>query len=326
LDPMCCRFVFVLWVLFATGALRAGAATQLKSSPAPAVRKIKLEPESITLEDGRDTRKVLVFGETDAKARIDLTSGAVLKSDSPNIEIDSEGYIHGRSKGQASVTIFAAGREARLLVKVESAAVPEVRFVRDIEPLLSKAGCNAGTCHGSAKGKNGFKLSLRGYDPDFDYQALVNDLSGRRINRVKVEESLMLLKPLAEVPHEGRQAIKPGSREYEVLRQWIAQGAKFEDPATARADRVEILPAEVNLTLPGVAQQILVLAHYPDGKTRDVTREAVVTSNNPDVTGITNGVVTAIRRGEAAILVRYEGNYATREVTVMGDRTGYKWA
>ena len=85
-----------------------------------------------------------------------------------------------------------------------------MRFVRDIMPVMSKAGCNAGTCHGSAKGKNGFKLSLRGYDPDFDYQALVKDLSGRRFNRVNVEESLMLLKPTAEVPHEGRQAIKPG--------------------------------------------------------------------------------------------------------------------
>src|SRR5262249_30162792 len=141
-----------------------------------------------------------------------------------------------------------------------------------------------------------------------------------------VEESLMLLKPTAEVPHEGRQAIKPGSREYEILREWIAQGARFEDPGAARANRVEILPAEVELALPGITQQILVIAHYADGQTRDVTREAVITSNNSDVAGITNGVVTAVRRGEAAVLVRYEGNYATREVTVMGDRTGYKWA
>ena len=290
------------------------------------VRKLKLEPNQVTLQDGRDTRKVLVYGETEPKTWIDLTSVAVLTLDSPCVEIDSQGYLHARNKGQASVTVSAAGKQAKFSVKVEDAAMPEVRFVRDIEPILSKVGCNAGTCHGSAKGKNGFKLSLRGYDPDYDYQALVNDLSGRRINRVAVEESLMLLKPTAEVPHEGRQAIKPGSRDYEILRQWIAEGAKFEDPATARANRVEILPAEINLTLPGATQQILVIAHYPDGTTRDVTGEAVITSNNSDVAGITNGLVNAVRRGEAAILVRYEGNYATREVTVMGDRTGYKWA
>ena len=101
---------------------------------------------------------------------------------------------------------------------VEDATAPPVRFVREVMPVLSKAGCNQGTCHGSAKGKNGFKLSLRGYDPDFDYQALINDISGRRFNRVNVDESLMLLKPLADVPHEGRQAIKPGSREHQLLR------------------------------------------------------------------------------------------------------------
>src|SRR5205085_6261036 len=178
-----------------------------------------------------------------------------------------------KKQGKAVVTVSLGALKTSFPVTVEDGVLPEIHFVRDVQPILSKLGCNAGTCHGSAKGKNGFKLSLRGYDPEFDYQALVNDLSGRRINRVKVEESLMMLKPLAEVTHEGRQAIKPGSHEYEMLRQWISEGAKFEDPATARANRVEILPAEVNLTLPGVTQQILVLAHYPDGKTRDVTRE-----------------------------------------------------
>src|SRR6266850_5700258 len=329
------RFVIICTIVVAlSGALALAAdATasspspgQAKSPPLPAVRKIRLEPPQITLQDGRDTRRVLVLGETDSKGTVDLTARAVFKSDSPVIEIDAQGYMKARTNGQATITVAAVGKQAKLLVREESGAIAPVGFVRDVMPILSKVGCNAGTCHGSAKGKNGFKLSLRGYDPEFDYQALVNDLSGRRINRVAVDESLMLLKPTAEVPHEGRQAIKPGSHEYAILRQWIAEGAKFEDPASTRAKSVEVLPAEVNLNLPGATQQILVIAHYPNGQTRDVTREAVMTSNNPDVTGITNGVVTAIRRGEAAILVRYEGNYATREVTVMGDRTGYKWA
>src|SRR6266567_4825084 len=236
---MRCRPLCVLLALLLPGACAAVAADKAAPSKAPAqlkstqpsdIRRISLEPASLTLQDGRDARKVLVFGETDAKGRFDLTSLAVLKTDSPDIEIDSQGYIHARSKGPASVTVSAAGLLAKLPVTVQSAAVPEVRFVRDIEPLLSKAGCNAGTCHGSAKGKNGFKLSLRGYDPDFDYQALVNDLSGRRIDRVAVEESLMLLKPLAEVPHEGRQAIKPGSREHKLVRQWILEGVHPEAP------------------------------------------------------------------------------------------------
>ncbi len=327
--------LFYLSVLLMAAGPRTAPAGELVSTkadpqPKPPVQTIvhglRLEPESITLQNGRDARKILVSGETEAKTRVDLTSLALLKSDSTNIEIDAQGYIHARHPGEATVLVSAADSEAKLSVKIENAELPPIRFVRDVEPILSKTGCNAGTCHGSAKGKNGFKLSLRGYDPEFDYQALVNDLSGRRINHVAPDESLMLLKPTAEVPHEGRQPVKPGSREYAILRQWIAEGAKFEDPATARANRVEILPVAVELSMPGMTQQILVIAHYPDGKSRDVTREAVVTSNNPDVTGITNGLVTAIRRGEAAILVRYEGNYATREVTVMGDRAGYEWA
>ena len=145
--------------------------------------------------------------------------------------------------------ISAGGLETKLPVTVEDATAHPLRFVRDVEPVISKAGCNAGTCHGSAKGKNGFKLSLRGYDPEFDYQALINDLSGRRFNRVNVDDSLMLLKPTAEVPHEGRQAIKPGSREYQTLRQWIAEGAKYEDPKIGRANKIDILPAEVEMEL-----------------------------------------------------------------------------
>src|SRR5688572_17645693 len=203
-------------------------------APIPAIKSLHIEPASLTLKNGRDERRVLVMGKTDAGQLIDLTSTAMLKSETPAIEVGADRYIHAKTKGEGVIKVSAAGKEAKLPVKVEDAAMPPVRFVRDIEPLLSKVGCNAGTCHGSAKGKNGFKLSLRGYDPEFDYQALINDLSGRRFNRVNVDESLMLSKPTGEVPHEGRQVIKPKSREYNLIRAWIAEGASYEEPAAAR--------------------------------------------------------------------------------------------
>ena len=299
---------------------------EVKAPPLPPIRSLKLEPATIRLEDGRDSRKILVWGEIENSGKIDLTTQASFKSDSPNVEIDAEGFIHAKQKGEATVAVFAGGKQTSLNVVVESANMPEVRFVRDIEPMLSKVGCNAGTCHGSAKGKNGFKLSLRGYDPEFDYQALINDLSGRRFNRVDVDQSLMLLKPLAEIPHEGRQAITPGSRYHQMLRQWIADGAKYEDPGENRAKKLIVLPSEVEIDLPGRTQQILVIAEYPDGTTRDVTREVVFASNNKDVADVKNSVVTSIRRGEAAMLIRYEGLYAAKEVTVMGDRSGWAWS
>jgi hypothetical protein len=294
--------------------------------PLPTIRTLKLEPAELTIKDGRDYRRVVVLGRTESGQSVDLTSQASFKTASACVEVDAQGYFHAKTKGSCEVVVAAAGKEIKLPVTVEDAAVPPVRFVRDIMPVLAKAGCNAGTCHGSAKGKNGFKLSLRGYDPDFDYAALVNDLSGRRFNRVNVDDSLMLLKPLGEVPHEGRQAIKPGSREHQLLRQWILEGVKAEESAGARAKSIEILPREAEMDLAGRSQQFLVVARYADGSTRDVTRDAHFSVSNTEVTDVNKeGLVKGLRRGEAALLVRYEGIYGTALLTIMGDRSGYQW-
>jgi hypothetical protein len=310
------------WAVEAGGSNKSAVPAK---PPLPPIRSLKLEPAALTLEDGRDERRVLVWGETASGQRHDLTGDAVLKSESANIEIDPSGYIRPKNAGTAEVTVSFGSAKTKLPVTVKDATVSEVRFVRDVEPVMSKLGCNAGTCHGAAKGKNGFRLSLRGYDPEFDYQALINDLSGRRFNRVNVDESLMLLKPTAEVPHEGRQPLKPGSREYHIVRQWIAGGTHFDDPVAGRAVSIEVLPAQVDLDLPGRTQHLLVHAHYADGSSREVTRDAILSSNNDEVALVKESVVSAVRRGEAAVMVRYEGCYATKLVTVMGDRTGYKW-
>src|ERR1043166_1022646 len=320
---------FVMVLGCALSAFCAGSTAGTNAAPAwqpPTIQALKLEPDSLALQDGRDERRVLVWGKAEGGKLVDLTSRARLETKSTNIEIDATGYIRATAKGNAEVTVKAGGQTAKLNVTIQDATVPRVRFVRDIEPLMSKVGCNAGTCHGSAKGKNGFKLSLRGYDPDFDYQALINDLSGRRFDRVAVDQSLMLLKPTAEVPHEGRQVLKPGSKEYQLLRQWIVEGVEPEKSEVGRAKKLEGIPADVALDMPGQDQQMLVLAHYPDGAVRDVTRQAVFSSNNGDVAEVKDGLVHAVRRGEAAILIRYEGLYAANQVTVMGDRSGFQWA
>lgn len=295
--------------------------------PLPNIKALRLEPASLTLSHSRDARKVLVIGErADGGGVIDLTGEAKLTADSSGLVVESDGYVTGKAIGASSVTVAVAGHTATLPVQVTSVENRAVGFVRDIEPVLSKTGCTQGTCHGSAKGKNGFKLSLRGYDPEYDYQSLIDDLSGRRFNRADVDESLMLLKPLGDIPHEGRQAIKPGSRYHEVLRQWITEGARFEDIASNRPLKLEIFPKEVEIDLPGRVQQFLVVATYPDGSTRDVTREAVLSSNNEEIALVKEGTLTALRRGEMGVLVRYEGLYSSRDVVIMGDRTGYQFA
>src|SRR5262249_16688578 len=146
-------------LLMGAGVLRSAEHSSTNAPvsppPLPSIRALKLEPDLLTLKDGRDERRVLVWGKTDSDKWIDLTSGAVFKPDSGEVEIDAQGYIRPKAKGEGQVLVTAAGQTARLPVTVEYAGMPPVRFVRDIEPLISKAGCNAGTCHGSAKGKNG---------------------------------------------------------------------------------------------------------------------------------------------------------------------------
>ena len=107
-------------------------------------------------------------------------------------------------------------------------------YLKDVAPILNKAGCTSGPCHGAAKGKNGFKLSLRGYDPQFDYEALLYDLSGRRFNRAEPGKSLMLAKPTQEIPHGGGQRFEQTSTYYKTIFNWIAQGVPFGDPLKER--------------------------------------------------------------------------------------------
>ena len=128
----------------------------------------------------------------------------MVKPAAPIVRVDKDGYVQPVKAGATRLTVSAAGQTASVPVTVKSVASPPVSFVRDVMPILSKAGCNAGTCHGSAKGKNGFKLSLRGYDPDYDHHALIDDIEARRFNRTDPAQSLMLLKPIGEVPHQGR--------------------------------------------------------------------------------------------------------------------------
>lgn len=297
-----------------------------KKPPIPPIVALKVQPASLTLLDARDARSVLVTGQSKAGYSVDLSPIAKLKPGSGLIRVDSEGYIVPVKAGKTTLIISAAGKQVTIPVTVQSAAAPPVSFVREVMPVMSKVGCNMGTCHGSAKGKNGFKLSLRGYDPDYDYHALIDDVSGRRFNRSDPAQSLMLLKPTGAVPHKGGVLFAAGSPYYNLLKRWIAEGARTDTEKVKRVSRLEVLPAVPNVTLPGMTQKMLVIAHYPDGTTRDVTREAVLTSSLPEVATIgSDGAISAVRRGEAACLVRYEGTYAANNITVLGDRTGYTW-
>ncbi|MCA9035539.1 MAG: DUF1553 domain-containing protein [Planctomycetaceae bacterium] len=288
-------------------------------------KSIEVYPERLELSSIRDARRLLVTGVTEDGQRIDLTLKSMFRVEGDCCQLDGDGYINPSSAGEGSIVVEVAGIQAVVPVKVASAEPVAVDFIREVNPVLGKAGCNQGTCHGSQSGKNGFKLSLRGYDALYDYRALVDDISGRRFNRSVPNQSLMLLKPTQGVPHEGGFLFDEQSRYYKLIEQWIAEGCQFNEQA-ARVTGIVVYPPTPLLQSSGDEQQLSVIATYADGTSRDVTRDAVFETSNFEVATVSkSGLVRAVRRGEAAALVRYEGHYAAAPVAILGNRDGYEW-
>ena len=239
------------------------------------------------------------------------------------------GQLRPTADGTGELKVSVGGQTATVPVSVKDfASTAPVSFTRDVQPALSKLGCNAGTCHGAAQGKNGFKLSLRGYDPIYDHRALTDDLEGRRFNRADPDRSLMLLKPAGGVPHAGGVVWTPTTQVYKIVKRWISEGVKADpghDPIKVKS--LAVSPANVDRRHRiGQKQQFRVTATYADGSTRDVTAEAFLDSSNTEVATVDKGgLLTSLRRGEATVLVRYDGSYAAAGVVVMGDRTGFEW-
>jgi hypothetical protein len=192
-----------------------------------------------------------------------------------------------------------------------------IDFARDVVPLLTRHGCNSGGCHGKASGQNGFKLSLLGFDTDFDYRALVNEARGRRLFPSSPEQSLLLTKAAATVPHGGGRRMARGSEAYALLLGWIQQGAKPADPTSPALRSLEVLPA-ARVMARNSAQAMTVVAHYADGSVRDVTRKAQYQSNETPIAAVDDdGVVrTMDLAGEAAVMARFGGLVGVFRATV----------
>ncbi len=293
--------------------------------PGAKLVKIEAQPASIALTTPFQYAQVVLTGVLDTGERIDVTRMADVEKPA-NVKVSQSVLVRPAADGDGVLKFTLAGQAAAIPVKVTGLKDKyEVSFIRDVMPTMSRVGCNAGTCHGSANGKNGFKLSLRGYDPVLDHRSLTDDLEGRRFNRAAPDTSLMLLKPSGEVPHVGGALMQPGEPYYELLRLWIAQGVKL-DGNSPRVAKLEVFPKSSVIPLPQMKQQMAVYATFTDGKVRDVTAEAFLDSSNNEVALVSRqGTATAIRRGEATVLARYEGAYAASGIVVMGDRTGYGW-
>lgn len=200
-----------------------------------------------------------------------------------------------------------------------------VSFRNDVMAVLAKAGCSAGNCHGNKYGKGGFKISLRGQDPDLDYLALTRDQFGRRVNAMDTQQSLILLKPTTQIAHEGGLRFKQGSEEYEILRRWIADGMK-DDLATApKLEKLEVTPVEQVLVEPVDQVQLRAQAYFSDGSRRNVTTLTVYEPVNTVATVSHDGKARREMFGETAVLVRFLNQQVAARVAFVPARPGFVW-
>lgn len=319
--------IFACWGLaLAPLAARADEAARQRLPAGTVVESLDVTPAQITLDGPQAYAQVLVTAQVASGDRIDVTRMVEAALSDDLAEASTTLLVRPKRDGQGQIKLSLGDKsiDVPLVVSGQGGAF-EPSFVRHVMPAMSKLGCNSGTCHGSLNGKNGFKLSLRGYDPVTDHRALTDDISGRRINRAAPDQSLMLLKPSGIIPHEGGVLTQPDQPYYELIRGWIAQGMKL-DLDSPRVASIELFPKNPIVPMPGMSQQMRVLATYSDGAVRDVTLEAFIESGNTEVAEPDKlGLVSVIRRGEAPVLARYEGAYTATTITVMGDRSGYEW-
>jgi Protein of unknown function (DUF1553)/Protein of unknown function (DUF1549) len=289
------------------------------------VTKLDVRPTRVALDGPFAYSQLLVTATLDNGETMDATRIAQFAFKREVFSVVN-GLIRPVGDGNDDITVSLGGQTVKASASVVGFKQDTpVSFVTDVQPVLGKLGCNAGTCHGAQSGKNGFKLSLRGYDSIYDFRALTDDLEGRRFNRAAPERSLMLMKPAGAVPHQGGVVMQAGDPNYEMLRRWIAQGLKLDLDAT-RVKSLEIFPRNPTVSRLGQKQQFQVLATYGDGRVRDVTAETFIASSNTEVSTVdSSGLMTAVRRGESTMLARYEGNYAASTAVVMGDRSGFAW-
>lgn len=287
---------------------------------------LEVQPAQLRFSSRNDYAQLLVTARLDSGDTADVTRMAKFAVKPLLAEVSARGILRPLTNGNGKLTISFSGKTTEVPLAIGGMTHPyRADFVRDVSPVLSHLGCNAGTCHGAKEGKNGFKLSLRGYDPETDVRSLTDDLASRRVNFASPDESLMLLKAVAEVPHEGGRRTTVDAKYYQIIRQWIASGATL-DRKSARVTSIQLAPENPVVQRIGARQQMRVVAKYADGSTRDVTTEAFIESGNTDVAAAESaGLLLTLRRGEAPVLARYEGNYAATTLTVMGDRTGFVW-
>lgn len=312
---VCQSLVFTMSLVTASICL-ADAGTQLK-----------IFPSEISLRGVDDRQTIAVQLVNDQGITRDVSTVVVVKAvDGKVVEIDGQ-TLKPKADGQTKLLVELGQHMAEVSVTVKDATVSrDVSFRLDVMPIFMKSGCNSGSCHGAARGKDGFMLSLFGYDPAGDYYRLTRQMVGRRVDLAVPEQSLVLQKATHAVNHTGGQLFTEESDEYRTLRRWIEAGAPDDNGNTPEPIGLELLPAKTVFAGKDQTQKTVVTARYSDGSVRDVTKLALFMTNNDSVVSIDkDGIAKGNHRGGAFVFARFNKFTVGSEVLVLPTDDNFVW-
>ena len=290
------------------------------NTPLPQPARLEVLPTEITIRGGHNVQRLIVIGQAkNDAAMVDYSRIAKYRSSNPAVAtVSDDGLVTPVGNGSAEIITTHVGQQSASRVTVEGiGSEPPISFRSQVLPIFSKLACNSGGCHGKATGQNGFRLSLLGFDADFDYVAVVKAARGRRVFPAAPDHSLLLEKATGTVPHGGGGRLKLDSEEYRLMRRWIEQGMYPGSKDDAELVRIECSP-RTGIMHREMTQQMTVRAFYSDGTSRDVTREAQFKSNDLHIATVEeDGLISTDEgTGDTAVMARYLGHVDVFHITV----------
>ncbi|MDA7864592.1 DUF1553 domain-containing protein [bacterium] len=284
-------------------------------------------PKTFKITGKRDPLQLIVTVSQNEQT-LDVTRDCNYDTDTDMVAVSETGLVSPKVNGQTTITIRWKNLTTQVTITVANADKPQlISFDYDVLPVLAQTGCSGGSCHGAPHGKVGFQLSLFGSDRELDRVSLTQEMFGRRINPIEPAKSLILQKPSMQIAHQGGKRFSVSERPYTVLHDWIAEGCRDSETEPACIG-IEVFPGQNRLLAsPAWQQQFSVIATFEDGKQRDVTQLAKYETSDPLV-AVANraGLVTGLRRGESAIIVRYLNHIKTPLMTFVRDNKDFQWA
>ena len=285
----------------------------------PAITALNVYPPDISLNTKLDLQRFVVVATRDDGVTLDVTGQAAMKLvDGTFCRLDKN-VLYPQADGQTTLEVEYQGLKTAATVAVKDAAADRpISFQLDVMPVFMRSGCNTGSCHGAARGKDGFRLSLFGFDPQGDYYRLTREIGVRRINLASPKDSLLIEKCIGAVPHTGGKRFDATSEYNVTLMRWLEAGAPNDAAPTPAVVGVDLYPPAAVLEGEGATQQFIARARYADGTDRDITSLATFMTNNDNSAPITvDGLVTAAARGEAFVMARFETHTVGNQVLVL---------